>query len=280
MANLFHFALHINQTENIAQKMFKFYKQVLSADAGVNQDHVFAKVCNTILAFEPQKDVKPQKLEFFGVTDKILNSIENNCSLHAVDFQKTEKGITVTDPSGNSLFFEKQTHKNNQKMGLRLQLPALDLEKTKAFYQRHFETKSNNDDSGLNVHFFGHELHFVRAEKITERFSLSQEELLSGRKKHLFSTQHFGVMDLTKDEIHGLINGFDDENNLLLTPTLANKGTPHEEIYTFVQDPNGYLIELRHFNPEISLQDIDKLAQQNLNVTKEDYEFRRKRLKC
>ncbi len=275
MSNLFHLAIHIPKSDNISIKMRDFYKDILGGDAGLNHDdHAFAKCGNTLLAFEPRDTVDPQTLSFFATPDEMIERIQRNCELAKLGYQKDEKGkITLLDPAGNILSFERQSPNSPIKaMGMRVELGAIDLDKTKAFYQSHFDCQVQEKEDALSVNFFEHELLFSRRRKVGEGFALTDKVVKQAKETQLLVAEHFGVSDLSKERISQFIEGFEDGKGCLLTPMLANEDTKYEEIYTFVQDPNGYAVELRYLkNPNFTLEDVEKLAQQNENVVKREY---------
>ncbi len=276
MSNLFHLALHIKESEDIVNKMSKFYKDIFGEDnAGQNKgEHAFARCSNTLLAFEPRKEVEAQTLSFFATPDEILRTIQHNCKKAKVDFKRESNGnVTLFDPAGNKLFFERQPlNARAKKMGMRVVLGTIDLDKTQAFYKSHFDCKVNKTEDALNVDFFGHQLIFSKGKKVGKGFSLNSKIIKQAKETHLLVAEHFGISDLTRSKIDQIINGFKNGKDCLLAPTIANKGGANEEIYTFVKDPNGHAVELRYLkNPNISLKEVDKITQQNDNIVKEPY---------
>ncbi len=275
MSNLFHLAIHIPKSDNISIKMRDFYKDILGGDAGLNHDdHAFAKCGNTLLAFEPRDFVAPQSLSFVATPDDMIARIQKNCEIAKVSCKTDEKGnISLIDPAGNVLTFERQqANSPTNSMGMRVELGAIDLEKTKAFYQSHFDCQVQEKEDALSVNFFEHELLFSRRRKVGEGFALTDKLVQQAKETQLLVAEHFGISDLSKERITQIIAGFEEGKGCLLTPMLANENTKHEEIYTFVEDPNGYAVELRYLkNPNFTLEDVEEIAQQNDNVSKREY---------
>ncbi len=281
MSNLFHLALHIQQSDNIVGKMEKFYADLLGGNAvGTNHDdHVFARCGNTILAFEPREAQMPKTLSFFATPIEMIESIKKKFESQP-GFQKDKKGnISLKDPAGNTLTFKSQRPDAPARpMGMRVELDATDLAKTKTFYESHFDCKVKESDDVLKVNFFEHKLIFSKKEgKVSNGFSLDEKIIQQAKESQLLVAEHFGVTDLTKERITEIIEGFEEGKACLLAPMIANENTEHEEIYTFVEDPNGYAVELRFLkNPNVSLKEVEKIAQQNENVVKREYHVSRR----
>lgn len=276
MSNLFHLALHIQESDNIVNKMSKFYQEIFGEhNAGQNKgEHAFARCGNTLLAFEPRKAVEPQTLSFFATPDEMIKRIQKNCKIAKVNCKRDSNGnIALFDPAGNKLFFERQPlNARAKQMGMRVVLGVIDLEKTQAFYKSHFDCKISKTEDALNVDFFGHELIFSKGKKVGKGFTLNSKVVKQAKETQLLVAEHFGITDLTKTNIDQIISGFKNGKDCLLAPMIANKGGAHEEIYTFVEDPSGHAVELRYLkNPNISLKEVEKITQQNDNIEKEPY---------
>jgi extradiol dioxygenase family protein len=281
MSKLFHYAFHVANSPTILKEMNAFYKNVLGADANINESkkkkHGFANVFNTILAFEPEDNSRPitkHKLDFFGIPAEKMNAIRSYCEENSIAFKENFAGdVYLNDPAGNEISLTKNNSLTNiQTTGLTVHLTTTDLKATKEYYQSNFKCPISELKDRIIVNFYGHEIEFKKADIAISDFVADKDSLLEAQKTDLVSTQHFGISNFTKEEIDSLILNFNSNSGFQIQPKIANRGTEFEQIFGFVKDSNGYTLELRYIkNPDSTIKNIDKMAQQNIEVKKERY---------
>lgn len=107
-----------------------------------------------------------------------------------------------------------------------LSLKVIDLKETKSFYvEKLGGVVTHEDDAGwINIELFGHQLTFHESKDL---------EVKGG-------DFHWGF-NLDLEEFNRL------KKQLNAEPILKGEGTAMERLKFYFQDPNGYLVEIKHF---------------------------------
>ncbi len=73
-----------------------------------------------------------------------------------------------------------------------------------------------------------------------------EKELRQVKQNYFIPCQHFGLFHLTHNQFTTIVDRLvQKQARFLLEPTAVNPGTDHEQMLTFIYDPQGYIMELR-----------------------------------
>lgn len=122
-----------------------------------------------------------------------------------------------------------------------LSLPCLNLQETIDFYKTYFKCKLGRQFIGwADINLYGNEITFVQAGEFEFKFNNYQLD------KSLLPSFHFGIV-LDKSDWNKILKHIKDTDQNLFTPSEYFVGqVGHHKSY-FVEDPNGYMVELKCF---------------------------------
>ena len=124
---------------------------------------------------------------------------------------------------------------NNIPPPFHLAMYAKDLEETKTFYIDLLGASLAHEDEErwVNIEWFGHQLTF------------HEKPDMEIKEKNDF---HWGF-NVSRQEFETLANRVETTPELSfdMEPTWKGKGTDIERIKMYLKDPNGHLIEIKHF---------------------------------
>ncbi|WP_010298614.1 VOC family protein [Candidatus Odyssella thessalonicensis] len=138
-------------------------------------------------------------------------------------------------------------------------LPVEDIEVAKNFYSQVFgvEAIANKAPNGKPVYAFQigpmvlalNEVDHVPMSAANTILKNDTKALARAKSEHFIPCQHFGLFGLSSTTFSTLVDRLKaQEVEFVLEPTALNPGTPQQQLFTFVWDPQGYIIELRSSN--------------------------------
>jgi extradiol dioxygenase family protein len=140
------------------------------------------------------------------------------------------------------------------------------LDESLDFYAQIFQRKTVKlDDKNGFIDFYGTVLAFTEDVNfsIPRTSTVIEEEIPEIRATHFVKSMHFGTPGLTYEEFFVLVERLKSRGTFfVIEPTWVNKGTDTEQIFTFVLDPQGYILELRSLKKSFELEQIREYAQQ------------------
>ena len=128
-----------------------------------------------------------------------------------------------------------------------ISLPCLNIAETKAFYVNNLGASvGRNADTWIDINLFGHQITFIKAEKFNFN---SPNYIFEGK---ILPTFHFGVIVNveTWGEIYSKLS---NSNFEVVTQTTFLKDKAGEHLSFFIEDPNGYMLELKSFKSETDI---------------------------
>ncbi len=155
-----------------------------------------------------------------------------------------------------------------------LALNVSDIKKTAHFYRNVLgleckEILVNGKQRQLYVDFFGHNLAFDEKHKYLKVAKhYSKQEIASMLQNRVVPDMHFGTVGLSYNEFSNLTKRIEDKHvPYLIMPTICDRGKSCEQLFAFIQDPEGYIIELRALKQTYTLNQIENWVQQDKGKT-------------
>ncbi len=136
---------------------------------------------------------------------------------------------------------------NEKSRNFHLSLPCLDLQETIEFYRKYFRCKLGRQYvDWVDINLYGNEITFVKSGDFQFQYNNYQLD------KHLLPSFHFGIV-LPKKKWNQVYEHIMSTDETLFTPTEYLIGNVGHHTSFFVEDPNGYMVELKCFenNEEI-----------------------------
>ncbi len=162
-----------------------------------------------------------------------------------------------------------------QEKRFHLALETNDLDGSLEFYREVFQKKAiKMDDENGFIDFFGTILAFHESADflIPTSQTVHEEQIPEIRKTFFVPCFHFGTDGLSESEFKAVIGKLQSIGaKLIIEPTMVNRGKPSEQIFTFVRDPQGYVIELRSVKKPFQIDQIRDYAQQDQETQKETF---------
>ncbi|MBN8827395.1 MAG: VOC family protein [Sphingobacteriia bacterium] len=154
-----------------------------------------------------------------------------------------------------------------------LALNTNQLSKTAQFYKTIFDIEMKTVDNHAYFDFFGtiiafyEQVHF----EVANNLRLTDKEIIKAQTENFIPVFHFGTFELELDELLNIMNRVRNLNSkVIIGETICNKGTEEEQMFAFIEDPNGYIIELRTItNNFSSVKKITDYMQQRDDFIKE-----------
>jgi len=156
---------------------------------------------------------------------------------------------------------------------LHLALVTNNLDQSLNFYEEAFQRKvvKLDEENGF-VDFYGTVLafHENRDFSIPLSSTVTWEEIPEIEQTYFVSSSHFGIFDFSRLELEAVIDKLQSMGTeFVIQSTFVNKGLPSEQLFAFVLDPQGYVLELRTTKNKFQLDQIQDYAQQGEENQKE-----------
>lgn len=158
-------------------------------------------------------------------------------------------------------------------------LPVENIEVTKNFYSQVFgvEAIANKAPNGKPVYAFQigpmvlalNEVDYVPMSAANTILKNDTQALARAKSEYFIPCQHFGLFGLSPATFSILVDRLKVQGaEFVLEPTALNPNTSQQQLFTFVWDPQGYIIELRssNFARGFQSQEYAQQAPNNIKV--------------